>query len=123
MMMKSVVMCFTLCVPPLCQYRKSSTPFFLLNECHIIVISFTVKESPALKDGSLLYSTKMKKGQRTNWRLFYHIFLMEEQVWLTSKLILGYLSPLSCDVVAVNCRVVLENCWTVFTGVGSDRVS
>ena len=68
MMMMSVVMCFTLCVPPLCQYRKSSTPFFLLNECHTIVISITVKESSALKygrgwflNGSLLFSTKMTK--------------------------------------------------------------
>ena len=84
MMMMSVAMCFTLCVPPLCQYRKSSTPFFLLNECHTIVISITVKESSALKDGrrwslngSLLFSTKMTKKAnneptRGSFIFFFH---------------------------------------------------
>ena len=39
------------------------------------------------------------------------------------RLILGYLSPrVSCDVVGVNCSVVLED-GAVFTGVASDRVS
>ena len=96
MMMMSVVMCFTLCVPPLCQYRKSSTPFFLLNECHTIVISITVKESSALKygrgwflNGSLLFSTKMtKKANNEPTRGSFIFFFMGEQLWLAAKLIL-----------------------------------
>ena len=96
MMMMSVVMCFTLCVPPLCQYRKSSTPFFLLNECHTIVISITVKESSALKYGRgwsfkwlplVQYKNDKKGQQRANQRLF-HLFFMEEQLWLVAMLIL-----------------------------------
>ena len=83
MMMMSVVMCFTLCVPPLCQYRKSSTPFFLLNECHTIVISITVKESSALKYGRgwsfkwlplVQYKNDKKGQQRANQRLFHLFF-------------------------------------------------
>ena len=97
MMMMSVVMCFTLCVPPLCQYRKSSTPFFLLNECHTIVISITVKESSALKYGRgwsfkwlplVQYKNDKKGQQRANQRLFHPFFFMGEQLWLAAKLIL-----------------------------------